>query len=187
MWLAKAFSCGGTCHRVHAGLHCHTAGMHEETVLPPGRISGGSPHCFGCAPPMQRRHRCHHARHSAQLPKAQPPCADAVAVGKSGLLTATKTLTGHQLQSSALLGFQHCAAFLPVAHQLLEMAVKNSVPAFFQHLAVSELFADMMRVSDPTRRVRAAGAHTSSALRGCGGVCPEQGVVRAVTAPHLHV
>lgn len=39
-----------------------------------------------------------------------------------------------------------------LALALLEMVVRNSLPAFFQHLATSELWAEMMRVGDPTRR-----------------------------------
>jgi len=37
--------------------------------------------------------------------------------------------------------------------QLLEMLVKNSVPQFYQHLSISELFAEMLRVGDPMRKV----------------------------------
>jgi DUF971 family protein len=33
------------------------------------------------------------------------------------------------------------------------MVVKNALPAFFQNLATSELYAEMLRVGDPTRRV----------------------------------
>jgi hypothetical protein len=36
------------------------------------------------------------------------------------------------------------------------MLVKNSLPAFYVHLATSELFAEMLRVGDPLRRVRRA-------------------------------
>ncbi|GBF99783.1 hypothetical protein Rsub_12223 [Raphidocelis subcapitata] len=39
-----------------------------------------------------------------------------------------------------------------LALALLEMVVKNALPAFFQHLATSELYAELLRVGDPTRR-----------------------------------
>lgn len=44
------------------------------------------------------------------------------------------------------------------------MAVKNSVPAFYQHLVASELFADMLRVADPMKRVGRGPGKSASAV-----------------------
>lgn len=55
--------------------------------------------------------------------------------------------------------------------QLLEMLVKNSVPQFFHHLATSELWAEMLRVGDPVRRVggdEARGCLGRGSWRGAG-------------------